>query len=444
MAKLRTRLFVAVLGATAGSAWSLDLMEAYEAALEQDPTVLAAQAAADSGRERLPQARAQLLPQLGFTASGNKLDRSTTGPNALGRTVTTDDRFNSSNKTLSLRQPLYRKPLFAAYEQATYVVEDANASLEVEMQNLGVRVSSAYMEALLARDQLGLIEAQKATTTAQLDWARKALVAGSGTRTDIDEAQARLDMVVAQELEARQNLDYTRRQLEQIINQPADNLAALNVDKMSLAPPGSLLVEEWIQRAEQNSPEVLALSARREAAHMEVEKATGGHYPTLDLVLQWSDSDSENVTAPKLSYEDKAIGLQFNMPLFSGGYVSSTVRQALAEERKAADLLEATRRDLGTRVHKEFRGVTEGVLRVRALEQAVRSADQMIVSSRKSLQAGSRTQVDVLNAEQQRMQAVHDLAQARYMYLLSRIRLQALVGGDRMAAISETNDWLQH
>lgn len=444
MKTFRIPLLVATLAGIATPAWSLDLLDAYRAAEEQDPSVQAARAAADAGRERLPQARAQLLPALSASATRNKLNRTTTGPNFLGRETTTYNRFYSGNETLSLRQPLYRKPLFAAYEQAGYVVEDANASLEVELQDLGVRVSGAYMEALLAQDQVALVEAQKETTTAQLDWARKALTAGSGTRTDIDEAQARLDLAVAQELAARQNLDYTRRQLEQIINQPAQVLSPLDVEKMPLATSGSLLVDDWIQRAEQNNPQIQALTARREAARLEVEKASGDHYPTVDLVAQWSNSDSEDVSAPKYSYRDKMIGVQFNMPLFTGGYVSSTVRQARAEQRRAEDQLEAARRDLGTRVHKEFRGITEGILRVRALEQAVRSAEQMVLSSRKSLQAGARTQIDVLNAQQQRMSALRDLAEARYTYLMARIRLQALVGGDRLAAITEVNGWLQH
>ena len=141
-------------------------------------------------------------------------------------------------------------------------------------------------------------------------------------------------------------------------------------------------------------------------------------------------------------YDNKSIGLQLSVPLYAGGYVSSTVRQAVASQERAREALEATRRDLGVRVHREFRGMTEGVLRVKALEQAVRSAEQAVVSNQKSFLAGARTTVDVLNAQQQKTSAQRDLAQARYLYLVSRIRLQALAGEDRQTSVAQINSSL--
>jgi outer membrane protein/protease secretion system outer membrane protein len=423
-------------------AWSLDLMQAYEAALEQDATIRAARATADAGRERLPQTRAQLLPNLSFSAGRNWNDLSRTQPNVLGVPTTTDDKYFSGNQSLTLRQPLYRKPQIVAYQQAQYAVDEVNANLERELQNVGVRVSATYLEALLAQDQLDLVLAQKNVTTTQLDVARKALAAGSGTRTDIDEAQARLDLTLAQELEARQNLEYTRRQMQVLINKPVDGLMPLRVDKMQLLVPMPAQVEDWTGLAESSSPEIQALTARLEAARLEVEKAKGAHHPTLDAVAQWTRSTSETVTSPSSSYTNRMLGVQLTVPIYAGGYVNSTVREALANQMRAEEVLEATRRDLGVRVHKEFRGITEGILRVKALEQAVRSAEQLVLSSRKSFQAGSRTLVDILNAEQQKQTALRDLAQARYMYMISRIRLQSLAGGDKVQAISEANGWL--
>lgn len=443
MKTCRTPLMALALSVAAMTpAWSLDLLQSYEAALEQDATVRAARAAADSGRERLPQARAQLLPNLSFSAGRNKNDLLRTQPNSLGKEVTTQENYISYNQTLTLRQSLYRRQQATAYEQARFIVDDANAVLERELQNLGVRVGTAYMEALLATDQLNLVLAQKAVTTTQLEVARKAFAAGSGTRTDIDEAQARLDMTMAQELEVRQNLDYTRRQLQVLINRPVDSLEPLNIEKLPLLMPVPAQLEDWTLLAQQKSPEVASLTARLDAARLEVRKAESAHYPTLDAVAQWTRSGSENVTSPNSSYINRAIGLQLSVPLYAGGYVDSTVRQALAEQVRAEEQLEAVKRDLGVRVHKEFRGVTEGILRIKALEQAVRSAEQLVVSSRKSFQAGSRTLMDILNAEQQKQTTLRDLAQARYLYLVARIRLLALAGTDARQGITETNGWL--
>jgi outer membrane protein/protease secretion system outer membrane protein len=417
----------------------MDLRQIYQAALEQDATVRAARAAADVGRERLPQAKAQLLPSVTANVGKNSNDLNTTSPNLLGQSTTTNDKYLSDNRTLQLRQPLVNMQRWLQFEQAKSVVNEAEATLDREYQNLVVRVAGAYFETLMADEQLGLVLAQKATYTALVDAAKKGLSAGSGTRTDIDDAQSRLDMAMAQELEARQNQDLTRRQLQLLVNQPVMAIAKLNVPALKLNSPQPASLDDWTVKAEQNSPEIKALQARLEAARQEVKKAQAGHFPTLDAVAQWSNSGSENITRINSRYENKSIGLQLNVPIYSGGYVNSTIRQAVADQTRAEESLEALRRDLGVRVHREYRGVSEGVMRVRALEQAVRSTEQMMKSTQMSLKAGSRTQLDVLNAQQQYTLAMRDLAQARYVYLMSKVRLASLVGDDAAASVDEIN-----
>ena len=423
-------------------AWSMDLRQAYEAAYENDATIRAARAGAQASREKLPQARAQLRPNVSLNASRNHNDLTSKTQNFLGQPTTTENQYYSGSQTLSVRQPLYRPYLSALVRQAQAQVEDADAALERDEQTLVTRVGEAYFDALLAQDQVLLIEAQKTTYTTQLDAARRGLEAGTGTRTDIDEAQARLDLTLAQELEALQNVEYTRRRLESLMGQPVDVLAGLDVERFNPTVPVPGLVDAWVERAEQASPELQSLRAQLDAARMEVDKAQAGHKPTLDAVAQWSRSNSDSVTNVNSRYDNKSIGLQLSVPLYAGGYVSSSVRQAVAAQERAREALEAARRDLGVRVHREFRGMTEGVLRVKALEQAVRSAEQAVLSNQMSFQAGSRTTVDVLNAQQQKTTAQRDLAQARYLYLVSRLRLQALVGEDRQASVAQVNSAL--
>ena len=418
---------------------ALDFKQVYQAALEQDATIRASRAAADSGRERLPQARAGLLPQVSASAGRNFNSLDTTSPNILGELGTTNDRYFSDNKSLQLRQPLVNMQRWLQFEQAKSMVAETEATLDRDLQNLVVRVAGAYFEYLMSDEQLELVLAQKKMYTSLVDAAKKGIAAGSGTRTDIDDAQARLDMASAQELEARQNQDQTRRQLEVLINQPVASVAKLNVPALKLVGPVPASLDEWTSRAEKNSPEIKAMQARLEAARREVSKSQAGHLPTLDAVAQWSNSGSENITRINSRYENKSIGLQLNVPLFSGGYVNSTIRQAVAEQTRAEETLEALRRDLGVRVHKEFRGVSEGVMRVRALEQAVRSADQMMKSTQMSFKAGSRTQLDVLNAQQQYTMALRDLAQARFVYLMSKVKLASLAGDDAVASVDDVN-----
>ena len=424
--------------------WPMDLLQAYEAAKVQDANILATRAATQAGRERLPQAKAQLLPSVGLSFSSNRNQLSSTTPNFLGQEQTTDTNYPSSNQTLTVRQPLFRAQLTSQYRQAKALVDDAEASLAQEEQNLVVRVSAAYFEALLTYEQLALVLAQQSFNKTQLDAARKIFAAGTGIRTDVDEAQARLDMSLALEIEARQNVTYTLQQLQLLVNQPVDQLEKLDVAKLELLDLQPVRLDSWIERAELNSPQLRSLKAQFEVAREEVVKARAGHYPTLDAVAQWSRSNSETVTNLQSRYTNTSIGLQLNIPIYSGGAVNSLVRQALANQERAEQGLEGTRRELGVRVNKEFRGVTESLPKIRALEQAVLSSDQLVLSSRRSLQAGSRTVIDVLNAEQQRMVVMRDLAQARYLYLISRIRLLALVGGADVEAVLTVNRMLRH
>jgi outer membrane protein/protease secretion system outer membrane protein len=332
--------------------------------------------------------------------------------------------------------------LTAQLRQARAVVANAEAVLEQEEQKLLMRLAQSYLETLQAEEQLRLVQVQKAAVTGQLEAARKGFAAGSGTRTDIDEAQARLDLNTAQELEARQNVEFTQRQLALMVGQPVTGVAPLAVERLPLSPPQPAQLEDWLARAEQASPELRAVAAQAEAAREEVQKARAGHYPTLDALAQNSRSDSENPTRIDSRYRQKQIGLQLNVPIYQGGQVQSQVRQALAEVERLEAVLEGTRLDLSSRVHREFRGVTEGIARIRALEQAVRSAEQLALSSRRSQQAGSRTVLDILNAEQQLGTARRDLAQARLAYVLANVRLRTLAGDARDAIIADVNRWL--
>ena len=438
-ASAATRTGIALaLGVALTPAWALDLRQAYEAAQQHDASIRSSRAGAAGTRERLPQARAQRLPNVTFNAGANRNSLKTTTETQQGPRDF-NAAYSSNNQVLQLRQPIYRPYLNALENQAQAQVESANAMLENDEQGLVVRVAQAYFDALLARAQRDLIAAQKLTYASQLDAATKGFKAGVGMRTDIDEAQARVDMARAQELEAAQHVEYTRERLQTLVGKPFGDLADLDVTNFRPLPPAPASLAEWIAQAEAANPELLALQAQVDAAAREIDKANAGHKPTLDAVAGWSRSDSDSVTSVNTVYNQKFVGLQLSVPLYAGGYVSSTVRQAVAEHERARESLEAARRELGAQVHEQYRAMTEGVLRVAALTQAVRSAEMALQSSRKSQLAGVRTTVDVLNAEQQRTLAARDLAQARYLYLLARIRLQALAGHDRAVNVDQAN-----
>lgn len=429
--RVAVRMLAATLVCAAAlpvAARSFDLVQAYTAALAQDAALRASRAAADAGREALPQAKARLLPDVSATFSRSKNQLVSTGAGAGGLPATTHDGYVAGSTGLTLRQPLYRPMAMANLRQAEALVEESEAQLEQDLQEVAVRVGEAYFELLLAEEQIALVAAQKRAFTTQLDAAGKAFAAGSGTRTDIDEVRARLDLSVAEELQARQHRQLALRRLQTMVGEPVDAVAPLNVAALVLAAPQPNELDAWIARAERHSPEIHALQARLDAAGHEIEKARAGHLPTLDAVAGWSRNESDNINRIGSRYTSKSIGIQLSVPIFSGGGIDSAVRQAVAEETQARETLQALRDDLAVRVAREFAGVSEGVLRVRALEQAVRSAEQVVLSNRKSFTAGSRTTVDILNAEQQRVSALRDLAQARFLYLMSQVRLHVLAG----------------
>jgi len=435
--RFKKTVLVLALSSTGLAAQAMGLLDVYKAALEQDSTIRAARAALDVGRERLPQAKAQLLPTVSANMSRNTNQLSTTSPNLLGNQSVTQNGYYSFNNTLSLRQPLFNLQRFFQYKQAEDVVREAEATFERDLQNMTVRVGGAYLEALLSSEQLKVVLTQKQQYQTVLAAAEKSLVLGRGTKTDIDDAKARLDMALAQELEARQHEDFTRRQLEILLNQPVKVLHALKPMGVQSLPALGLDLNAWLEKAFANSPELKAMQARLQAAGKEISKANAGHTPTLDAVMQWSDSGSENVTRLNSSFENKTIGFQLTIPLYQGGYVNSLQRQAAADKLRQEESLEALRRDLGLRIHREFRGVTEGALKIRAFEQVVRSNEMLLDSTRKSVLAGVRSQLDVLNVEQQLASASRDLIQARYMYLMSRLRLHSLSGHDPLAIVED-------
>ena len=432
----------ASLLAVSSAAYGLDLLQSYHLALQKDARYLAARADTAASREALPQALAQLLPNLSGSLSRSKNHTDSVVPGNSGQPVNSSLDYQSSSYSLNLRQPVYRKYGYAQYQQAKSQVASAEASLDKSRQDLLVRLCGAYFEALMAYQQMALIQSQKEAYGAQLQGAKRSLQEGQGTRTDIDDAQARYDLVLSQELEAANNLGHTRRQLEVIIDKPVNDLARLEPSRMELLPPEPADAELWTTRGEAVNADLRAARANIESARQELEKARSGHHPTVDLVASRSRENSANVVTINQLYLTSAVGVQINIPIFSGGYVNSQESQALANLEKYQQQYEAGRRDTDLQIRKEFQNVSEGVFKVRALEQAERSSDQAVFSNQKGFQAGTRTLVDILNAQQQRLNTRRDLALARYQYILARVRLQGLVGAIDEDEIMLINNWL--
>ncbi|MDR0736337.1 MAG: TolC family outer membrane protein [Zoogloeaceae bacterium] len=424
------------------SARADDLLSLYQEALRSDALFLSVRAETEAQRELLPQARAQLLPNLSWSGSQSKKTTEQVSQSTWG-TQRSENDYDSHNYVLSLRQPLFRVHNFALYRQSRAQVSSADAALENAVQEVAVRVGTAYFDVLLAQSELDVNQAQQDACRAQLNYAQKAFVAGAGTRTDIDEAQSRLDLTRAQAMELEYRLEYARDALQSIVARPLTPLAPLNSDRLQLLRPDPERLEDWIQMAESVNPHLKALKANVDAAEQEVWKARAGHFPTVDLVAQRSRSDSDYDTSIGSAYDTRMIGIQVNIPLFSGGYVNSTVRQARAMLEKQRQQQEAARREISLEVRKEFDAASQGVHWVRAYEQAVKSAEQTLFSTKKGFQAGTRNTLDILNAERDLAAARQDLNRGRYQYILARLKLLALVGRLDEVEMGHFNTWLK-
>ncbi|MDR0672210.1 MAG: TolC family outer membrane protein [Zoogloeaceae bacterium] len=424
------------------SARADDLLGLYQEALQSDAIFLAAQADTRAQHELLPQARAQLLPNLSWSGSQSRKSTEQVSQGAFGSQSSEND-YDSYNYALSLRQPLFRVHNFALYRQSLAQVSSANATLESAAQEVAVRVGTAYFDVLLAQSELDVNQAQQEACRAQLDYAQKAFVAGAGTRTDIDEAQSRLDLSRAQAMELEYRLEYAKDALQSIVARPLTPLASLNPGRLQLTRPDPERLEEWIRMAESVNPRLKALKANIEAAEQEIWKARAGHFPTVDLVMQRSRSDSDYDNSIGSAYDTKMVGVQVNFPLFSGGYVNSTVRQARAMLEKQRQQLEAARRETVLEVRKEFDAASQGIHWVEAYEQAVKSAEQTLFSTKKGFQAGTRNTLDILNAERDLSAARQDLNRGRYQYILARLKLLSLVGRLDAIEMGHFNAWLE-
>lgn len=431
--------------ALAASARATDLLDLYRLALAADPVYLTARATAEGGREVLPQALAGLLPQVSanYSRSRNSTDQSTQGfiPGTINSRRLDYPAIASS---ISLRQPVIRLANVAGYQSAQAQVVAVEAVLAHELQSVALRVAGAYFDTLVARSKVAVVVAQREAYRGQLSAADRAMANGFGTRTDIDDAKARFDVASAQEIEARHNLRVAERSLSGIVNRRirADALSDIDAARLKLELPDPPDVDSWMSHAESNNPQLQALRASVQTAEREVDKNRAGHLPTLDLAMSRSNNDSDTNTSIGSKYLTTSVGLQLNIPLYAGGQIDSVVRQAQANLDKARQQHEAGKRQIETEVEKEFGAVEAGVARIRALEQAERSAEQAVLSSRKGVDAGTRNSVDVLNALQQFAATRQELIQARYTYAFDQLKLAAAAGSLGESGVATINAWL--
>ena len=419
------RLLPLALGAAlAVPAQAQSLMALVESARSYDAPWQSAKAQLDAATSRADQARAGLLPSAALSAGLSRANTSISAPTA-------DRSLTTQTVGINATQPLYRPANRITLQQGLRGVDVAQAQLDGVTQDLLVRVSQGYFDVLAAQDTLAFVQAQKAAVSEQLAAAKRNFEVGTSTVTDSREAQARYDLVVAQEIAADNDLRVKKLALDQLVGRTGTQpLPLAQPLQLPTVQPGD--VATWVQQAQDAQPLVRQASIALDVAQLETKKAQTGHLPTVDLQAGYNIQRSPNgtVSVPGINSRTNSasVGVALNVPLFAGFAVQNRVKETLALEEKARADLENLRRTVAQSTRAAFYGVQSGQGQVKALEAAEASSQSALEANQLGYQVGVRINIDVLNAQSQLYQTKRDLAQARYNVLLGTLKLRQAAG----------------
>jgi outer membrane protein len=461
MRKLKKLLPLLMAAAfAAGEADAADLLSMYREAIGYDAQFASARAGRDADLEKLPQGQSRLLPTVGFSANTQWNDISSslrTSPTMslgpfwgyiAGKAFPQDNamKYNSNGWSLSLSQPLFRWQNWMTYQQSELAVAQAEVQYKLAKQDLIQRVVKAYFDVLLSQENLVTAQAQKTAIAEQLAAAKRNFEVGTTTITDTHEAQARFDLTTAQEIAAESDLQIKRHTLSMLTGKEMDNLKKIR-DGVEISSPQPDDISKWVESAEKENLGVQIGQAGLEMANREIEKQRAGHFPTLDLVASRGVSSmGVNPSLPVLGGSDTSstvVGLQLNIPLYTGGIVSSKNREAVALREKARADLDNVRRNAALGARQSYLGVTSGLAQVKALEQALVSSQSALDSNKLGYDVGVRVNMDVLNAQQQFYSTRRDLAKARLDTLTAQLNLKAVIGALSETDVVEVNSFLE-
>ncbi len=410
-----------------------DLLDVYRLAQESDPTLRAAQAGNQAAQEGINQSRAPLLPQINLSADLTQNQRELNG---------TSTDYDSNGYTLSVVQSLYHHDYYKQLDKAKAGVTQANAQFEAARQGLILRAAQGYFDLLAAQDVLTTAKSTKLAIGQQLRQTQQRFEVGLTAITDVHEAQAGYDAAIASEIAARNGVDIAREALREITGQEPLVLATLQ-EEVPLLNPDPVDIDQWVEKAREQNLLLIAAEAAARAAAEELKRRDAGHYPTLDLVAARTHSDTTDAGATGSELDNTSIGIQLSVPIFSGGLTSAQSREGRALYNQALENLEAERRATERGVRSAYLAVTAGISQVKARKQALSSAQTALEATEAGFEVGTRTAIDVLNAQQVRFSAQTDYFRARYDYLLATLQLKQAAGSLSEEDLQMINGWLQ-
>ncbi|AZQ85214.1 outer membrane channel protein TolC [Colwellia sp. Arc7-635] len=427
MKKTITALFIGLACAASSSlANAEDLLSVYQQAQANDPVVLRAHAQFLAIEEGIEQARSVLLPQINGSASY------TDGKNEFfdGTNITsqTNDNF-SYGATLTME--LYRHSTWLQLDNAKKLAHQSDISYQVAKQDLIVRVTEAYFNVLSAKDDLEFSIAEKAAIERQLEQTKQRFSVGLTAITDVHEAQAQYDNAVTSEIRAENNVFNAEEALRVITNIYPRDLSILNTERFSTSRPFPDSANEWQQTAEANNLDLIVQKINMDIAKENINIARSGHYPSLDLngrLNTSNDSDSQFVGVNPPALDSHSFGVTLTVPIYSGGAISSSVRQAQSNYVSASQDMEQSHRNVVRNTRNAYNTVIAAVSAIKSLEQAVVSAQSALKATEAGFEVGTRTIVDVLNSTRNLYNAKRNLSSTRYDYIQNVLALKRAGG----------------
>jgi outer membrane protein len=400
------------------------LIDLFDLASKSDPGLASAQAEYQASAERIRQARAAMLPVAAIVGSSTSSNFAPDGDVPISRAD-----YRSRQWSFQLSQPVYRPALSWALREADVVSASTREQLDAVQSDLLIRLVSAYFDVLSAREVRVSLHKQRAAALQQKIAAKRSFELGTASITDYRDAEAKHDLLKAQEIRGENDLLLKQAALQQMLGDSTFNLRILPRE----APEPTLGTEElpWlIEQAVASNPSARQAQLQLDASMLKVKKARRGHYPTLDLVLSYGSDRSTGTPLNPVPIYGRTMQAQanLNVPLFSGLGTDAKIKEAIALESKARADVEASRRAIATSVREAFYGVKSALDQIASLKTAEKSAEISVMANRKSYRAGISTTSDVLNAEAQFFQTRRDLMKAKLEAWMNRIKLQVALG----------------
>ncbi|WP_350006938.1 outer membrane channel protein TolC [Vibrio metschnikovii] len=436
MKKLLPFLVSATLGSFSINAWADDLAQIYDQAKQNDPQLLNAAARREAAFEAINSSRSSLLPQINLTA-GYNLTRSDVD-------ARDSDRLSAG---ISFAQELYNRSSWVSLDTAEKQARQADAQYAAVQQGLMLRVAQAYFEVLSAQDNLEFVRAEKAAVARQLEQTKQRFDVGLSAITDVHDAQAQYDSVLAQEVLADNTLINSYESLREITGQGYSQLSILDTQRFS-ASRNTESMQALIERAQQQNLALLSSRIAQDVAKDNIALASSGHLPSLKLnggynYARESNSNNSANNTDFNDFNDFTIGLNLNVPLYTGGNVTSLTKQAEHAFVAASQDLEATFRSVVKDVRAYNNNINASIGALRAYEQSVISARSALEATEAGFEVGTRTIVDVLDATRRLYDANRNLSSARYDYILNRLQLSQAIGSLSEQDILDINAGLQ-